>query len=366
MKMTSTIEEAFESLDESAREAGHRASVYAGIIFDKIIDNDTYADNARAAKELVAEYRELAEKAVLWHELGAETVEALYLNVTKMKALEKRLLLDGIKDWQERPDGSGPLGKTGNDVSYMGRISALAIELDQRLMEKVSEHPMEDVLADMKKQVPDRFDPEFFKAVCQSKAKLRKAFSKYASGAKCIPVTEPFVKRRASRPMELVYKRIETEEGQIAYRASMRFLNTKEKTMTFEEVKPLLTKRGIAAEVCEYFLYEACDTLRRFDACEIPCSYIEVEMIPAYLNKKNLCRSVQAVLEKEQVSPKRLRLCVPSKMMNKPTKALELNKKQCAEAGIQLAEETAKAELSQEENYEREDEIVSRWLALRT
>lgn len=376
------IDEAFETLDKEVQEACRRASAYALVLFEKIVALGIYHETSLGSRELVAEHKELAAMAVLWHVLGVEKVETLYLALQKRSTLHRKVLLDGVRDCRERMDGSGPLGKKGNEISYMGRVAALAIELDRQLMVKVSEHPIEDVLADLKAQVPALYDEEFYQALRQLKTRIRKIFLEYEEKARSVPATVPLVKHRTNRPMYLTYRQIEEQD---AYHAIMCFMDGKEKTLPYEEVKQVIVKTGIGQELCTYYIYEACDTIRRFDNCGIPCRYIEVDVLPVYVNQRGLCRQLREIIGRENIEPGRIRLSVPAEAMKRPTKALADNMRQCREFGIEfvlngtppefhtedgglpkqypfvaIREQRAAAEL-----YENEDQIVSRELTRR-
>lgn len=347
-----SLEEAFEGLEPQQQAHCRRVSRYAEIIFTYAETHDIYVNTPRGGKELVEENIPLMAAAGKYHNIAkavnkdtsfiqhahdsASLFEELCAGDKSYKAAGRKLVAAAILEQDEHMDGSGHPGKkTGEEISCMARVLALANDLDELAMKLVSEHPIEDAMKLMKKKVPSQYDPEFYRAMRSCKGKLVRVFAQDKEASQAVPVAEPIIKRRVTRPMELVYRPVCNPAGEIyAREASMRFRNVKDNTLTYEEVKHIITKQGIGIDICEYFLYELCDTIRRFAACRISDAWIGIELLPIFYNKKKLADQLRTILEAEGVDPAGFRLFVPADLLKNPTKALQENLAECSKAGI--------------------------------
>lgn len=361
-----SLEEAFSYLAPEVRNHSRRVAEYAEALFVQVVSEELYEGNPKGAREFKEENRKLAYEAGMYHDIGkAYFPEPYQTNAANLmeeevavyrkhvengvlllpqivkgfngrKDLEKRMVLDGIRDHHERVDGSGyPEGKSAEAVSFMGQIVGLVDEFDKLVMSTVSETPLEDRMDRLKEWAGTRYDPVLIKAFKDSRPKLKRIFAGFRSESRALPCTDLFVKRKVSRPMELVYRLIGGVEGETAaYDAGMRFWDGKENTLVYEEVKPIISRQGIAGQMCCYFLYEACDFLRRMDAYGIPAAYITLPLLPVFLNKKGMVKEVEEVLSNSEIEAKRLKLGVPGEMLEKPAKGLLANLAKGREAGL--------------------------------
>lgn len=391
-----TIEEAF--LCQTERQQAHcqRVGAYADAAFAKVISLDLYVNEPRGSRELISEYRHLAEISGRYHDIGkllpdeeenpvtvigedepeppkehtrhgVELVQALYPGFSKLKATERRIILEGVQDHHERMDGSGtPARKVGSEISYMGRILAIADELDHRAMEARSEDPIGDALTAMAENVKKgKLDKEFFRAFRAAKPKLRKIFDENHADSAAVPKAEPWIRRREGRPMELHYRKApEIISGQPGWYAEMRFRNVKDNSLTYAEVNHIIAAKRMTMRLGDYFLYELCDTIRRFDACGIPLKWAAVELPGGWYKQKNLAGHVLSILEDEGVDPHRVMLLIPDEVRKRATKTWEENAAAAWQAYLlMLSWEDFLHLAAPEGEFRREDDIVREALA---
>lgn len=318
-----TLEQAFAGLAREVQDHCERTARYGEIIFTYAVENGIYRDTAQGARELAEENIPLMAAAGRYHHIE-EPLEEMLAGDKRFKAAQRKLLLTTLTKYQ-----------SGEYNRHLGCILALASDLDKLVMELVSEHPLEDALKEMKRGVPEKYDPEFYRAMRSSKAKLGRVFESVREQSRAVPAAEPLIKRRVTRPMELVYRPVCEAQGETyAWEASMRFRNVKDNTLPYEEVKHIITRQGIGADICEYFCYEACDTVRRFEACGVGSKWIGLEVLPVFYNRKKLAGLLQEVFAAEEVAPEKVRLMISARGLKKLSKALAENMKECVKAGI--------------------------------
>lgn len=318
-----TLEQAFAELDQEVQNHCERTARYGEIIFTYAVENGIYQDVPQGARQLVEENLSLMTAVGRYHHID-EPLEEMLDGDKRFKAAQRKLLLTTLGQYQ-----------SGEHNRHLGCILALASDLDKLVMELVSEHPLEDALKELKKGVPEKYDPEFYRAMRSSKAKLGRVFESVRQQSRAIPAAEPLIKRRVTRPMELVYRPVCNAQGETyAWEASMRFRNVKDNTLTYEEVKHIISKQGMGPDICEYFCYEACDTVRRFETCGVEYQWIGLEVLPIFYNKKKLAGVLQEIFAAEEVAPEKVRLLVSARGLKKPSKALAENMKEGVKAGI--------------------------------
>ena len=299
---------------------------------------------------------------------GAYLIETLYPKFKSLKGYQARVLLDGARDHHERWNGSGaPFGKAEAKIGFLGRMVALADELDHRAMVKKSEDPVGDVLKELKAEAEaGKFDPELFRAFRASAPSLRRVFNASRDTAAAVPVTATWIRRRSGRPMELQYREArERERGEAVWLAEMRLRGTKGGTEPYDELRQQIAARKFGAQLGEYFLYELCDALRRFATCGAESARAIVELPEAWYTQKNLAEIVRETMDDEAVSPEQVRFLIPDAVLKRPGKQFAANRAECAEAGIVLlTREELNALLTEERGaLQREDEIAGAAIA---
>ena len=393
-----TIEEALAALTPEQQAHSKRVAAYAEAIFAKLTAMDIYVSVPRGARELVAEHKGLARQAGLYHDLGkllpdedpaaapaeeghvpiehtqngAALCQQLYPDWMRLKAAERKLILDGIMDHHERGDGSGtPLGRRLEDISYMGRVVALADELDNRSIALHSEDPVGDVITAMKAETAaGKFDPEFYRAMSSARARLRKIFDSHRSEAAAVPVTDTWIRRRAGRPMELRYRVAhELDSERTGWLARMTFRDTKDKYLEYDQVKHIVSSNRMGVKMGDYFLYELCDAMRRFEQCGVPVAWAAITLPGTWFGQKDLARHILDILADEKIPRERVILMQPPEAEKKPVRGAAANWQACQDEKIRWVTEReylAFAITADDAPTLQEDEIVDKALAAGT
>ena len=380
-KEVNNIDEALSFLPEDQIAHSQRVARYCEIAFKGIVAKDTYVSVPRAQRELIAENSRLAYISGLYHDIGKvvpdgdhtangiNVIEALYPGWQELKAIERKLIADGIADHHERMNGlGGPVGKTDDSVSYMGRIVAIADLIDNRALSITSEDPISDALDSLKEEVKAGFlDDKFFKAFSANRAKLKKVFTESMGEDLPIPVTDQWIKRKASRPMELVYKTackcgtLKTDPQNYIWFGEMRFRGTKENDLKYSDVKRIVSENKLGPKLGEYFIYELCDAYKRFKACGMDLGGAAMVLPAPYLSAKGIAGQIETILKDEGLTKEQLILVIPEEATKRPTKAFQKNAAECKERGINLMEEyefLGFADLTEEVPFEKEEQIV--------
>ena len=376
------MEEAFELLTEEQKAHARRVAQFTEIAYKKAVAMGVYVSDPRAEKELQKENSELAYKSGLWHDIGKiqeETFEKDHTRngefiVTELFApqlpyqFDRRMILQGVKDHHERMNGlGGPEEKKGDKITFLGRIVAIADILDNKAVLITSEDPVADALKDMKQDAEAGFiDDQFFKAFTASRAALKKAFRDDLGDDLPIPEVNPWVKRRQARPMNLLFKQFEFD-GKTRWYAEMRFKGTSSNDLLYSDVKNIIKAAKLGAKLSEYFVYELCDALRRFEACSLSISGGAVLVLPsAGFNSPGLAKAIAGAIEDEGLSKESFIFGIPEDVASKPSKTASRNIAQCKEAEIRLLDANeieAYAEISAEE-LEEEEIIVKKQIAV--
>lgn len=388
-----TIEEAFARLTPEQQAHSERVAAYAEIAFRRAAALNLYVSDNKGRFKLVAENREFARLSGLYHDIGKIADDALpppellqpgtpepehtrwgeyliaqlYPRFKSLKGFEARMLLDGARDHHERFDGSGrPFGKAGQRIGFMGRIVAMADELDHRAMMKKCEDPVGEVLKEFRAEVQEgKYDPDMLRAFSASAASLRKAFDKNRGDAAAIPATGTWIKRRSGRPMELRYRLAREAGGAPVWIAEMRFKGAKGTLTPYDDLKQLIAARKLGAKLGDYFLYELCDALRRFETCGAPGARAVVELPEGWYTRRGLAKAAARILADEGLAPERVCFLLPAELEKRESKQLAANRAECAEAGIVLLTQGELAErLAPERGGElSEDEIAGKAIA---
>ena len=395
-----TIEEAFSLLPIEQQEHARRVAAYSEAAFARACVKDLYIGEMLGKTELVIENRSFAHEAGLYHDIGklAEgqelpgnyielllereemgvhempsadhtlwgpyIIRELYPRFRSAKTYHQRMLLNGVGEHHERMDGTGaPWQKEGKAIGYMGRIVAIADELDHRAMKKRSEDPIGSVLKELKAEAAKGlYDENFVKCFSGSAASLRRTFDEYRSSAKAVPLAEAWIKRRPSRPMELRYQPCyDREKKSAAWLASMHFRSPREGYQPYSAVQKLIASRKIGPDIGDYFLYELCDSLRRFKSCGVAEDMAFIELPEGWYSRKKLAESIARVLADEELSAEHVTFLLPASLLEKPNKAFTENRAACESAGYRFLtpEEAAKAiKMSDKAPLLTEDDIA--------
>ena len=378
-KEVTTIEQAFSLLPEERQEHCRRVSAYAEAAFAKIVKMDLYISDYHSDKELVPECIASLATGALYHDIGkldaeddahttrgGELVEALYGGLKKLRSADRRLILSAVTEHHEHPDGSGkPEGKLLEKTGFGGRIVAIADLLDHRALEMHSETPIADALKSMKADAAaGRIDPEFYKAFRGCGAKLTKIFDANRDAAtEALPIYDPWIRRRAGRPMELVWRSAkDSATDALVWLGEMRFRGTTANTLTQEDVKQIITQNRLAQRMGEYFFYELCDGMRRFDNLGTGRPLGAVELPLGWYRQKNLSRIITQMLADEAMPASRIVLIAPEQLVKSQEDVYAAVRAVCEKAGVLLRplEALALADVEPLRENEIADEAMSR------
>ena len=394
-----TIEEAFALLPQELREHSLRVEAYTAAAFARATATDLYINEVKGKTELIRENREWAGRAGRYHDLGklmdgvtevpaeleeerreqakeasreeapamdhtqwgAYLIRRLYPKFKQLKSYHQRMMTDGAADHHERMDGSGkPWGKADKAVGYLGRIVAIADELDHRAMVKRSEDPIGDVLKEMKEE--GGYDPNFLKCFSAGAASLRRTFDAYRSMTSAVKQEEAFIKRRPGRTMELWYRPIrERHTENRLWQGEMRFRGSKGEYTSYEETRKLINSRKLGEPIGNYFLYELCDAVRRFKTCGVECYGGVIELPEGWFSQKNPVAALDTIMADEGLGREELCLIIPEDLLVKPTKQFTKNREALVKKGYVLLtpNEVMKALAPEAEALRQEDDIVS-------
>ena len=327
------IDEAFNLLPRDVREHSLRVAAYSRIAFERLCKMDAYIGVYRAERDIVKENTDYVYQGGLYHDIGKlipdeesgeevqkdadgnvivpkehtihgeEIFMELYPNVSKMRVMDRNMILGGITDHHEMMNGKGtPYGRKEDKISYTGRIVTVADMLDHISMVTTSEDPIGEALKSMK-NLPESgvIDPVIFKAFTGSGAKLKKAFASVSEQSDvAVPTVDQWIKRRGNRPMSLAYKKAEYRNRDFLY-AEMRFKGYSKNDLEYDEVKGVLRKAKLTQKLPEYFLYELCDALRRFRACGIEVEGAVLNLPEVMRKQKDLDSIRETVLKDEGI-----------------------------------------------------------------
>ena len=389
-----TIEDVLDLLSKEEMEHAQRVACYTEACFSRAATKALYYSELKGSYEIQPENKEYAYKAGLYHDIGklvtddrnehgkkgAELIEALYPKFKQEKSYHQRMLTDGALDHHENYDGTGfPGGKKIRQIGYMGRIVAIADEIDRRAVQLRSEDPIGDVLKLMKnelqelyydeeeedhirKNVTPRFDENFFKCMSASAAQLRKAFDQYGGrDINAVPVSDTWIRRRGSRPMELRYQKMtekRTKENMVL--AVMRLRTTKGLYTDYDDMKKTINASKLGPKIGTYFLYELLDTLKRFSNCGVDIKKAAIMLPETWYSKPNLPEEIEQAFNDEELEYTAVKFIIPESLNKKPTKSFAASLEKCKKLGMTFItnEELEKKHTQPTEELFHEDDIA--------
>ena len=389
-KELNTIEEVMALMTEEQQAHSKRVALYMEAAFVRAANKGVYYEELKGSNEIVIENKEYAYLAGLYHDigkvlskeensdgtqtvdpenrtdhgaLGAKIVEELYPDYKKLKSYHQRMITEGALDHHEYYDGSGkPEGKSVRKIGYMGRMAAIADEIDHRAMNQKSEDPIGDTLKEIKKEADSgKFDPEFLKCFTLSATSIRKAFNNNNTSSKAIPVAETWIKRRESRPMELRYRHaVDRSTKERVFVAEMRFRATKGEFTDYDDMKKLIVAKKMGPSLGDYFLYELLDALKRFELCKVGVEKAIILLPEAWYTQPKLAGEIKQIFRDEDEKLERVRFQIPDSLMKKPSKTFTKNLEECKELGVQFITAETVSEIIDliSEEMLHEDEIA--------
>ncbi len=361
-----TFKEAFAALPEELKKHSIRVAEYTRAMFIEAIAIEMRVGGTETEK-LQPEFERCAYLCGLYHDIGKVLVPEQYHNPTdsfseeemalyrkhivdggrmvdelafgeNLSDLERRMIKNALTLHHLKPKGEGfPQFAKEDDIMMMALIVGFANYLDHLVTTRRSETPFEDVMQQAIEEAPEE-GSELLLLMEEAQAKLQRVFIKYQEQSMKIPTVAPFAKRKQNRPFELKYRAVtdRKQKATVGLQAKPYFKDGKDIFVEYEEVKTVLNKNKLHAEVGRYFLYEAADTLRRINACELPIDYIAVELMPKYYTEAKIVSTMQQLHADSRLEPGRLYFSLEESMFENPSKALMANLERISSAGIPM------------------------------
>ncbi len=360
-----TIEEAFAALPEKIRAHSMRVEKYADLIFMEVCASDEYIMNMNSRVRLRYENRSMIGLAARYHDIGKVLLPEVYqerdkdfspeehaLYLTHAQSGEKLArsimneergaiptlidtVCEGISAHHERWDGKGtPAALAGEDAPIVGRIVAVADELDHLLMETRTETPIATAMETLMMQSATRFDPVIMGLLYEVKFKIEKIFAQYKSDSRAIPQAPRILRRKSGRPMWLKYRPILrlSDKKLVAMRADMAFRRGREE-VRYDAVDSYLkaSKHDFDVQLC--FVAEACDMIKRMNTCELPTSSISLKCVHGFWKKRGSATKVISFLKSIGADPTLIGFILDSDNAKEPTANIIENCQKLAAAG---------------------------------
>ncbi len=363
-----TFKEALNALPQRTREHSIRVADYTKELFQEAMAIEFRVGNEDVAAQLDFDNVRGAYLAGLYHDIGkvllpieyqdlspdfsAEEI-ALYRKHTAdgramseqmafaedLNDISKKMIRDAIELHHQKPDGGGfPEVAREKDVDLMPLLVGFADTFDHLVTERRSEDPFDDVMAELLERFPEDSETEFHLLLTESYQKLRRVFLKYEDQSQKFPTVLPFVKRKQNRPFELRYRPIvdRRHKSTVAFQAEMSFKDAKDQYADYEEVKPILNANKLIPDLGRYFIYEAGDTYKRIEACELPIQYIALELMPKFFSQPKIVQTILAQLEDARMEKGKVVFVLDESAFENPPKALMANLERLTAAEIPL------------------------------
>ncbi len=357
-----SMEQAFACLPPPEQARCIRVSEYAEALFLQTCASDVYKGETEVQLLLNTDLHDLVKQAARYHSVGKALVPVLYHTLAPDFTAEelalyraypqegarliqqllapqfvgqKRALTTmttAVLSHAESWDGSGfPAGQVGNEIPLFGRVIAAAIFLDDVASQTRSEAPFAAALAQIA-AANTQIDPTLAEMAYAARAKLKRIFQKFIGQSLAIPTTECLIRRRANRPMCLLYRSVARQGKTIALEAQMRFKQGGE-LVGVEQVQDILKAEGANARLGLYFIAELCDTANRLSTCNLRISQIALTLPQGWLNKRGVDKQIQTTFANAGVSPSCLCVVVPHAQWLAATKTMQDNMQKLAALG---------------------------------
>lgn len=365
-----TWDEAFRGLAPAVRQQSVRVAAYTQVLFQQACKTP-FGSGSDYQVRIRGQYSDLAYKCGLYHQLGKALVppeyqieqkdftdeeRAVYRKYTSDgsqlvavlqertnrakenrvgRLLEQRvqnipwlMIRESCQQHMERWDGSGyPEGRKGNEISPIAQIVGLAKELDRLSAQTKSENPFEEAYAELIQESGTLWQPELIAVLKSAEEKCREVYDKYIYYTMTLPKSIPLVVKRPERPFGLNYRpMVADKEGTVvAYEAIPWFrlvADVNGEKVTAQEQAAMLHRAGLAADVMNYFFYEAADTLYRIQNCKLETQGILVQTLPDFYQQGSQLQSFNKLFEDQPVPKEKLLLTIPEETVLKANKAV--------------------------------------------
>lgn len=377
-------EEAFKALVPAVRQQSVRVASYTQVLYAHACASSFSKLNKEGAIRVNAKNVELAYKCALYHQIGkallppelqvwrndfTEHERAMYRTYTTngrilVSKLQERtdrfpkytkdftevptdnlawlMIRETAQQHMERWEGGGyPEQRRGDQISAISQIVGLAKEIDRLCSEVKSESPFDDAMTALVKEADRGFSKELIEVMQACRGQLKAVYRKYIQYTKTLPKTIPLVEKRDSRPMGLLYRpMIRGSEGFVAaYEAVPWFKGNLEKeggTDTLAEIAELLKRTELVDDMTFYLLYEAADTVLRFQNCKLPFEGILVPVLEEFYTTGNKMPRVKQLFEDQPIDKRMLILSVPMNVLSEMDQQTEQFIYKLIDAGVSL------------------------------
>ncbi len=365
-KAFTSLEEAFGALSEAAQAHSRRVEQYADLLFMELCASEEYLGNVRSRVRLKQELREEIRTAARYHDVGKVLVPDFYQWDSPRYSAEEqalyrkhclageelaRQILENQKGvtpttveilaeimgcHHERWDGKGfPRQTAGEDTPVLGRIVAVASDLDHILMETRSETPVQTALEKLLDDSASRYDPVLIGLLIDAQRSLEKIFARYQGQSQAIPQASRIIRRKVRRPMWLEYRPISflRDRSTAAVEARMQFRRGKE-AVDYSQVTHLVKENKI--ELGMSFLLEACDMFRRLRACQVGGQFVALPCVDGLLRKRGAATLITKLFTDTDSDPAGICLILPKEDGAAPTPTMLENCKKLRTLGCKL------------------------------
>ena len=347
-----TWDEAFRGLAPAVRQQSVRVAAYTQALFVQACSGPFGKDTREGSEEMRGAYADLAYKCGMYHQIGkalvppeyqvwqpdfTEEERAVYRKYTtdgralatalqeggkekrrETKNIPWRMIRESCEQHMERWDGSGyPAGRKGPNISPIAQIVGIAKELDRLASQTRSETPFEDAYRTLVAQGGEEWSPALVTVLEQAKEKCRAVYEKYIHYTLTLPMTVPLVLKRKDRPMGVKYRPMVSgiDGAVIGYEAIPWFAGLpdgSEETEGVADIEEMLRRNGLIVDVSFYLLYEAADALLRVENCNIPCSGVLVDMMPAFYALESQLERLDQLYRDQPIPKEKLLLTIPT------------------------------------------------------
>ncbi len=363
-----TLEETFDNLPDDIKEHSRRVEKYADLAFMELCATEEYIMNMNSRVRLRYENREMIGIAARYHDVGkilvpevyhwmdadfSEEETALYLRHTlggkqlvKDFYTEERgispilteTVCEGVSGHHEFWDGTGtPSHLKGEDIPIVGRIVAIADELDHLLMTTRTETPVATAIDAMMMQSGTRFDPVIMGLLYEAKHKIEKIFALYREDSRAIPPAPHVLKRKNKRPMWLKYRPIMEVRTKRVYAVESDMVFRRGKSeIPYSEAEALLKRSKKLWEIQLCFIAEAADMVRRIRNCEIECEFVALHCVKGFWKRKGAAAAVIRMLESIDAEIPSLGFIISAEESEVPSPNLTENAQKFSAAGCKV------------------------------
>ncbi len=366
MAIMTPWEEAFSYLSEPIQLHSQRVSEYTEVLFVQASAMELYLDDAKTVSRLDIENRKTAALCGYYHDIGKSKAlvayqmksdkyspeeEILYrkhiedgeILLDAINNAEKRFnkkefdyILEAILDHHERFDGSGfPKGKKEQEISIFGRIVALCDELDHITNNWHSEDPFEEAFNSILGL--ENHDPQLIQALKECKAKLKKVFYKHISESQIVDSGPRYVKRNSNRLFDVRYRPITNIKRKVMGYEAYPVLNVnKDTTVPLASQEFLIQQAELYDDYLNYQIVSTCDTLKRFDACNIETEFMLIRLFYNQLRKKTFLSLTKRIQTEMEIDINRIWISIPHEYLLKKNKAVNDTIKRIADSGFTI------------------------------